>query len=336
MRGFTPATLVILIAYLVVFARFGLNDYTEFSLIDAGALMSAHVANGEAWRLFSAQIVHIGLLHLLFNAWFLWNIGPILERALGTERFVILYLLGGLFGNVASCLVYEPTQLSAGGSTSLFGLLGALLAILLRQGRSMRDFFENPAARWALGLAAVNLVIGFLIPFISQTGHVGGFLGGFATAYFLFKLPEDGGPPRSRPLHERISFMLFGAALLTLAIFPVHRSWFAAQELWNSSREMSDARVESLRASLHARGITEPTTRWLTIAGPMRGESIENISYPEAEGLVKNYRGPALQHLGLDYDKLDGIQNAIIQLNEGEQRVKFRMPLNPWLREPQR
>src|SRR5205814_2241267 len=90
------------------------------------------IASGEYYRLFTAMFLHFGLLHLLVNMWALWVLGRPLEALLGPARFLGLYLVSGLGGNVAVYLFSSPTGLSAGASTALFGLFAALFLVLRR------------------------------------------------------------------------------------------------------------------------------------------------------------------------------------------------------------
>ena len=77
-------------------------------LTDWGSVWPYGIADGEWWRLFTAMFLHLGVLHLLFNMYALWILGRELEAVLGRVRFLVLYLLAGLGGNVASLLFANP------------------------------------------------------------------------------------------------------------------------------------------------------------------------------------------------------------------------------------
>ena len=114
------------------------------------------------------------MFHILFNMWFIWVLGGMLEPALGRARFGVLYataLLCGSFG----VLLLEPGAVTVGASGAAFGLLGAAIVEMRSRGIDI----------WASGLGVVallNFVITFAIPGISIGGHVGGFLGGALVA----------------------------------------------------------------------------------------------------------------------------------------------------------
>lgn len=330
-RNNAPATFVLLAAYLIVFFRFDLIDPNDSKLIAAGASCTSLIVAGDWWRMLSSQVVHIGLIHLLMNAYFLFMVGPTLEAALGTPRFVILYVIGGLCGDVAICLVYDPQIISAGGSTSLFAMLGAFVAMHYRAGRSVRDFFDSPAARSLLGLILANLIIGWIVPYISQTGHIGGLVGGLLLVSIAFRMPEAGGPPRHRPLRERIVLVVFLVAATALALRPVHRQWFLARQLWFAQQ---DDRADALAKGLIASGVEVPLTRYLRFAGRASRNTRDPLTTLERDVLLSTYDGNALYDLGMDYTQLKRTETVLKELGEGKQDAIERLPRDPWYRLP--
>ena len=106
-------------------------------LIQWGANYGPKTTQGEWWRMFTCMFLHIGVLHLLFNMLALWNVGSCMERLLGSTGFLVLYLLAGLLGSVAS-VAWNPFVVSAGASGAIFGLYGGLLAFLMRH-RAMQQ-----------------------------------------------------------------------------------------------------------------------------------------------------------------------------------------------------
>jgi len=129
----TPVLLGLNVAVFGLMLAGGIHPMapTIDSLVQWGANYGPKTTNGEWWRMFTAMFLHIGILHLLFNMVALWNIGSFMERVLGPVGFVVLYLLAGLLGSVAS-VVWNPFVVSAGASGAIFGLYGGLLAFLVR------------------------------------------------------------------------------------------------------------------------------------------------------------------------------------------------------------
>jgi membrane associated rhomboid family serine protease len=148
---------------------------------DTGQTVPCYVAHGEYYRLFTAMFMHFGVLHLLMNMYALWILGRTLEAFLGPARFLALYLVAGLGGNVAA-YVFQPGALSAGASTAIFGLFAALFLVL-------RRLRLNAAA--VLPIIIINLVFTISVPGISIAGHLGGFVvGGLVGAGFAYAPKE--------------------------------------------------------------------------------------------------------------------------------------------------
>jgi len=138
------------------------------------------LADGEWWRLLSPVLVHGSLLHLAFNMYFLYLVGPLVEQVYGSARFLVLYLLTAATASLASYLLGGPGA-SVGASGALFGLCGVLLVgrvlhrpALQGQQRAMMSQIG--------GLVVINLVLGFgLNTFggnIDNFAHLGGLAGG--------------------------------------------------------------------------------------------------------------------------------------------------------------
>ena len=142
------------------------------------ALWPPAVAAGEYYRLFSSAFVHYGLVHIGFNMWALYVLGPPLEQHLGRGRFAALYLLSALGGSVVVYLFSPPASATAGASGAIFGLFGATLVAAKRLHLSVR---------WLVGLIVINLVITFTLPGVSWQGHIGGlFTGAVIGAVYVY------------------------------------------------------------------------------------------------------------------------------------------------------
>jgi membrane associated rhomboid family serine protease len=195
-----PVTLVVAIAYVTLAVVTGMlagDEQFAERLAEFGWLVPMAVSEGEPWRLLAHAFLHGGPLHLVFNLMTLWAIGPALERSLGSVRYAALYATSAIGGALAVCLCYDPRQPVVGGSGALFGMMGAAVAMNMRSGRHVFAFLDFEGPRRLLGTIAVNLVIGFAIPFVSNTAHIGGLVTGFAVT-FLWLRPGSGGPALRR------------------------------------------------------------------------------------------------------------------------------------------
>ena len=103
------------------------------TLFRDGALFGPAVENGDYYRLVSAGFLHAGLLHIGFNMYLLCLLGRSSSPSIGSPRFAALYfasLLAGSFG----ALLFEPTALTVGASGAVFGLMGAMAAMIFARG----------------------------------------------------------------------------------------------------------------------------------------------------------------------------------------------------------
>ncbi|MFE9203877.1 rhomboid family intramembrane serine protease [Micromonospora sp. NPDC007230] len=157
------------------------------------------VADGQWYRLVTAMFLHYGLPHLLLNMWGLWVLGRTLEAVLGPLRFLALYLIAGLGGNVAVYLFTAPNRPSAGASTAIFGLFAAIFVIMRRLGRDTSAIVP---------ILVINLIFTFTVPNISIAGHLGGLVTGAVMALVLAYAPRM----------RRTGFQAAGGAIVLVAL----------------------------------------------------------------------------------------------------------------------
>jgi len=157
------------------------------------------IADGQWWRLITAAFLHGSLLHLAFNMYALYWLGPQLEELLGRGRFLSLYMLSAFGGNVASYYFSGLNTLSVGASGAIFGLLTATIVI----GRELRRDVSQ-----LILLLGLNVAFGFLNPNIDWRAHFGGAGVGAAVASLQIK-----GRPESRV----IGLVAIGIILVALA-----------------------------------------------------------------------------------------------------------------------
>ncbi|WNB85578.1 rhomboid family intramembrane serine protease [Cellulomonas sp. ATA003] len=147
----------------------------------------------EPWRFVTAAFLHspTSLLHIAFNMYALWLVGPYLEQALGRLRFVALYVLAAVGGQVGVTLLAAPVPgggwLTAvvGASGAVFGLFGAVLVVLRRLGGD---------ARQILVFLAINAALGFVLPNIAWQAHLGGLVTGLVLGAAFAYAPGTAGP----------------------------------------------------------------------------------------------------------------------------------------------
>ncbi|MFT4084977.1 MAG: rhomboid family intramembrane serine protease [Nocardioides sp.] len=171
----------------------------------SGTHWAEGVSDGAYWQLITAGFGHVEIWHLASNMLFLYLVGPQLEAVLGRTRFLALYFISLLAGSVLVYWAANTQDATLGASGAIFGLMGALLVIVLRQGVDPRQI---------LMLIGLNFVITFAISGISWQGHVGGFLGGAAVAAVIAWSPR--GPRRTT--FQAGGLVAIAAVLIVLTI----------------------------------------------------------------------------------------------------------------------
>lgn len=144
------------------------------------ALFGPLVRWGEWWRVLGTVVVHGGALHLLFNMSAVWTLGGALERGLGTARMVLVSLISAL-GAATMVLLVDFDQPTVGASGMILGWAGVMLPLATREMR-------RELGAWLVQIAVISL-----LPFVSWSGHLGGFLAG-ALAGLLMRWSARRGP----------------------------------------------------------------------------------------------------------------------------------------------
>lgn len=165
------------------------------------------MADGALWQVISSAFMHLDPLHIGFNMFALWVLGPQLESFLGRARYLGLYLVSALAGSAAVLWFADPTTTTVGASGALFGLMGALVVFARRAGHDVRNI---------LFWVGANLLLTFTVPGISWQGHLGGLVGGLLAAMALSRLGKRG--PRAWVALGVLAAVFVGAALARLPL----------------------------------------------------------------------------------------------------------------------
>jgi len=157
---------------------------TSATVLAFGANFGPKTLHGEWWRLFASMFLHFNILHIGLNMWALANLGQLMERLAGNLGFLLLYLVSGLLGSVAS-VAWNPGVMSAGASGAVFGVGGALLGFLLWRRHSIPVPVLVPLRNSMFSFIGYNVVFGFLMPGIDNAAHLGGLAGGIGCGMLL-------------------------------------------------------------------------------------------------------------------------------------------------------
>lgn len=202
--NFDPVIVKILIAANVLLFVIGvaMGDGVQGQIVSDGLLIRGvlNTSLGDWYRVVTSGFLHYGFVHLGFNMYALWFLGPAFERSLGRLRFTLFYfaaLISGSFG----AMVWTPNSLTVGASGAIFGLLGLATVAQRSSGYSI----------WKSGLGMVlllNLLLTFTVSSISVGGHLGGFVAGLVAGWLVFELPKKTDLPRYFP---EVAITIFAA-----------------------------------------------------------------------------------------------------------------------------
>lgn len=155
-------------------------------MYEHGAIYPADVLNGDGYRLFTAMFLHFGAEHLISNMFMQYFLGNMLLRALSQWKFALIYLFAGIGGNVTSLVMMYVTgdfAVAAGASGAIYGVIGALLWVVLRNGGK----FESISVPRMLLAVAVYIGYGFTTEGVDAWAHLGGMVAGFLAAILLYR-----------------------------------------------------------------------------------------------------------------------------------------------------
>lgn len=191
---------------------------------------------GRWWTVLSASFLHGGLIHIYFN---LSNLRPLVgqvEELLGLGRTILIYTISSVAGFTLTSTVRLVTasffpdaphfiagaDISVGASAAICGLVGALLAYGQRAGQVQLQSFARNA------MIAV-LIMGFILPYIDNWAHIGGFFGGWAATRLLRPLEDENS---THLLGGVICLVLMAASIIVSIVhgLPIYHQWLAQQQ----------------------------------------------------------------------------------------------------------
>lgn len=180
---------------------------TGSALLKWGGNYGPYTTGGEYWRLVTAAFVHGGIIHIIFNIWCLYTLGPICERVFGRVQTIAIYLLTGIGGSLLS-IAYDPLRLSVGASGALFGIAGAVIA-----GAKFGELSLTAGQKKALissmaSFIVISFVWGGIRDSVDNMAHLGGFVSGL-----MIGLPL-GGFARKHKLYQVVVFAVTSVVLV--------------------------------------------------------------------------------------------------------------------------
>lgn len=174
------ATKVLILINVIVFVlSFLLSETGIYDVFTNFALNKYYVKSGEIYRLITCGFLHADIIHLFCNMYSLYIIGTQLENFIGKKKFVIVYFISMITGSLLSCVM--SNSWSVGASGAIFGLIGSLIYF----GYHYRIYLGSVIKSQIVPLLILNLGIGFIIPNIDVSAHIGGLVGGLLSTMAL-------------------------------------------------------------------------------------------------------------------------------------------------------
>ena len=200
---------------LFLITAFDCKNFFEIStgsIYKYGGLVNTDYLNGilDYSRVITSGFLHAGIIHLVFNMYALYVIGPQLESFFGKVKYLIIYLGSIIFGNLLSLLFIQGNYISCGASGAIFGLLGALLYF----GYHYRVYLSDVIKSQIIPLIVINLLIGMFIAGINIIAHVGGLIGGFLVAKAV-------GVKYKSTLSDKVNGILMCIAFMAFLIYMI-------------------------------------------------------------------------------------------------------------------
>jgi rhomboid protease GluP len=182
-----------------------LGSIDSYTLVRLGAKYGPLIAAGEWWRFITPVFLHAGLIHIAFNSYALFDLGPAVEQIYGTRKFLVLYVVTGTAGFIVS-YVWHPNAISVGASGAIFGLIGAMIGYGQRNRTSLGDSIKSMYVRWAF----YGLIYGFIVPGVDNGAHLGGLASGILFGFLVTDMPSI--------TRESIAFWKILEAVAVLAV----------------------------------------------------------------------------------------------------------------------
>jgi len=204
-----PSSLTIAIGLFVIFL---IELADDPAVIRDLAFSPAYLQSlGSIYTLFTSVFLHANFFHFLSNAFILVMIGLIFEERIGTPRFLAVFIVAGLAGNLVYALAkFGEAGSVVGASGAISGILGMILVLFPRERTGMM-MFPIPIPNlpvWALVLLMMAWQLVFILDpysYVAWQAHIGGFVAGAAMTPLVMRIGTKEGGARSEP----VDIMLF-------------------------------------------------------------------------------------------------------------------------------
>jgi rhomboid protease GluP len=250
-------------------------------LTDWGANIGALTLTGDPWRLLSSMFLHIGAMHLLLNMVSLLFMGSIVELNFGRLNFLILYLITGLGGSLASALYHAmpastnglaaflpfarpvlTLTVSAGASGAVMGLAAAAIALRVVDAGMGRETVHPFKGKEIFLLVVINIIYGWQTEGTDNACHVGGLVTGLVLGLIL-------AASINRGLAQRLAIQVVVAVAALGGIWYGVNSRQSDADLMDIREQLSaqqkrdalNAEIQAQRAAAEAEAVRDATAQ---------------------------------------------------------------------------
>lgn len=186
----TVSLIVINIAVFLILGFLGNTEDGYFMMLHGAMYEPMITEQGEYYRIFTSMFLHFGIEHLMNNMVLLGALGWNLEPAVGKIKYLLIYFISGIGGNVFSLwwnVLHNEQNISAGASGAVFGLMGALLYVVIAN----KGKLGSLSGKGMLFMVILSLYFGFTSSGVDNMAHIGGLICGFLTALILYRRKTD-------------------------------------------------------------------------------------------------------------------------------------------------
>ena len=210
--------LIILISVMFIVEMFFSAHYGEKGIIILGAKWNEGITRGEYWRFFTCALLHGGLMHLFLNLAGLYIFGRELESIYGSLRYLLICLLTSWGSTLASYEFSSGTAIGASGI--VFGIIGCLISFYFTQKGKVTGADYKFKSMYTLVI--INLILGFMMPRIDNSAHIGGIFTGLLSGWLLspkYEILKDDENQRLKVIEgKNIPRFIMGAIFLVLLL----------------------------------------------------------------------------------------------------------------------
>ena len=256
-------------------------DFGSALTLRWGADFGPLTFGGEAWRIWTSNYVHGGIVHIAGNMWCLWNLGMLAERILGRPTYLATYTACGIAGSLTS-LGWDPLRISVGASGAILGLAGALMAAIHFGKLPYPPDALHAIKQSLLRFAGLTLLLGF-IPVVDNSAHTGGLIMGLVLGGLL--APHLADSSGRRVNFERMLFLGVALALLGGWIFVKHSRSYVIP-LGRATQALRRGKDQQALPDLEAAAHQQP--REVLIQSLLGETYIRLKNYPQAEATLKH------------------------------------------------